>query len=85
MYIVENALQCAPQIFRLRHETFKERLGWEVVSKNDLERDEFDKLSTTIHLAEFEQDKCVSCCRLKGTAPIRVKMHAKDWRLVFLF
>ncbi len=67
MYIVENALQCAPQIFRLRHETFKERLGWGVVSKNDLERDEFDKLSTTIHLAEFEQDKCVSCCRLMPT------------------
>ncbi len=34
MYIVKNALQCAPSIFRLRHETFKERLDWEVKSEN---------------------------------------------------
>jgi acyl homoserine lactone synthase len=67
MYIVENVLQCAPQILKLRNETFSERLGWKVKSVDGQERDEFDELSTTIHLAEFEQDKCVSCCRLMPT------------------
>ena len=38
-------------MFRQRHEVFYERLGWEVPSKNGLERDEFDDDHTVYIIA----------------------------------
>ena len=39
------------QMFKLRHQIFKDRLRWDVPSDGGLERDQFDELNPTYVLA----------------------------------
>jgi acyl homoserine lactone synthase len=48
-------------MFRLRHRVFKERLGWDVQTRNGLEIDRFDELDP-VYLMAFDQSE-----RLVGT------------------
>lgn len=48
-------------IFRVRHETFIERLGWDITSTNGMERDRFDDLAP-YHIAIKPQDSGVVGC-----------------------
>ena len=54
-------------MFRLRHRIFKERLGWEVNSREGLERDVFDLFSPIYLLARDEMNKVVGTWRLMPT------------------
>ena len=54
-------------MFRLRHRIFKERLGWEVNSREGLERDVFDLFSPIYLLARDEMNKVVGTMRLMPT------------------
>lgn len=49
------------QIHRLRHETFVERLDWEVDSSNGIERDRFDELDA-VHIAVCSTSGQVDGC-----------------------
>ncbi|MFT7008193.1 MAG: N-acyl-L-homoserine lactone synthetase [Colwellia sp.] len=54
-------------VYRLRNDTFKTRLGWEVSSENGLEKDGFDKLDVC-HIAMTDQkDHVVGCWRALPT------------------
>ncbi|MBA6257667.1 MULTISPECIES: acyl-homoserine-lactone synthase [unclassified Colwellia] len=54
-------------VYRLRYDTFKTRLSWEVNCENGLEKDEFDKLDVT-HIAMTDQnEKVVGCWRALPT------------------
>lgn len=48
-------------ILKLRHETFIERLDWEIPSENGRERDRFDDLAPH-HIAVTDQDGAVKGC-----------------------
>lgn len=52
------------QMFRLRYRVFKERLGWEVQTIGDEERDEFDLLDPVYILILNQDEDVVGCWRL---------------------
>jgi N-acyl-L-homoserine lactone synthetase len=55
------------QIFKLRNETFKQRLGWEVKTENGMEKDNFDKLNVS-HIAMTDNsDSVIGCWRALPT------------------
>lgn len=54
-------------VFRIRHEVFKVRLNWEVVSEDGLERDEFDDLSPLYLHAMDTETGAEGCFRLLPT------------------
>jgi N-acyl-L-homoserine lactone synthetase len=49
------------QIFQLREQTFKQRLGWEVSSQDGLEKDNFDRLDVS-HIAMTDNENNVMGC-----------------------
>ncbi|PML77791.1 acyl-homoserine-lactone synthase [Enterovibrio norvegicus] len=49
-------------IFRLRHRSFLERLGWEVDSTQDMESDNFDEMDQTSYVALTEENQEVIGC-----------------------
>ena len=61
---------CRPllrQMFRLRYRVFKERLGWDVQTIGDEERDEFDLLDPVYILVLNDDDDVTACWRLLPT------------------
>lgn len=55
------------QVFHLRDEVFRHRLGWEVGGKNNREVDGFDRPDTT-YIVHFNEDGRVDgCLRLLST------------------
>jgi len=61
------------QMFKLRHQIFKDRLRWSVPSDGRLERDEFDDLNPTYVLA-LDDDTVVGCWRmLPTTGPTMIR------------
>ena len=61
-------------MFRLRDEIFHKRLGWEVLSRNGLERDNFDDLKPVYLIAKRDGRKVRGCTRiLPTTGPYMLK------------
>jgi len=56
-----NNAQILNNIFKLRHEVFHDRLGWEVNSNNGIETDNFDELDV-VHIAMKNNDEEVIGC-----------------------
>lgn len=56
-----NHLNIVNGVYRLRHDTFIDRLGWEINSENGMERDSFDDLNP-YHIAIHDQQGDVSGC-----------------------
>ncbi len=56
-----NNDQVLNNIFKLRHEVFYDRLGWEVNSNNGIEKDNFDDLDV-VHIAMKNNDEDVIGC-----------------------
>ncbi|USD36529.1 MULTISPECIES: acyl-homoserine-lactone synthase [Ferrimonas] len=55
------------QVFKLRNETFKQRLGWEVSCEDGLETDNFDALQVS-HIAMTDHnDSVIGCWRALPT------------------
>jgi acyl homoserine lactone synthase len=54
-------------MYRLRHRVFKERLRWDVQSKNGMERDEYDDLDAAYLLAYDDSDTLRGTWRLLPT------------------
>ncbi len=54
-------------MYRLRHEVFHERLGWEVTDDNGMEHDEFDRANPVYVLAKGDEDEVLGCWRLLPT------------------
>lgn len=54
-------------MYRLRHEVFHDRLGWEVTTDNGMEHDEFDKADPVYVLAKGDEDEVLGCWRLLPT------------------
>ncbi|MCL5668878.1 MAG: GNAT family N-acetyltransferase [Gammaproteobacteria bacterium] len=59
--------QTAVGMYRLRHEVFHDRLGWEVASDNGMEHDEFDEANPVYILAIEDEDEVMGCWRLLPT------------------
>ena len=55
------------EMFRLRHRVFKERLGWDVQSRNGMERDEFDDMNPAYLLAFDREERLVGTWRMLPT------------------
>jgi acyl homoserine lactone synthase len=54
-------------MYRLRHEVFHDRLGWEVTNDNGMEHDEFDHANPVYVLAKGDEDEVLGCWRLLPT------------------
>ena len=54
-------------MYRLRHEVFHDRLGWEVTNDNGMEHDEFDHADPVYVLAKGDEDEVLGCWRLLPT------------------
>ncbi len=54
-------------MFRLRHQIFHERLGWDVNSENGMERDEFDDLNP-VYMVAREGIEVEGCWRILPTS-----------------
>jgi len=62
------------QAWRLRHQVFRETLGWSVKSLNQLEIDQFDR--TALHCVAVEQDVVVGYWRsLQTTEPYLLEQY----------
>ena len=59
--------QTAVGMYRLRHQVFHDRLGWEVTSDNGMEHDEFDRANPVYVLVRDDDDEIVGCWRLLPT------------------
>lgn len=55
------------EMFRLRHRVFKERLGWEVKSRNGLEIDDYDTAEALYLLAYDDSEQVAGTWRLLPT------------------
>ena len=62
-------------MFKLRHEVFSERLGWDVLSENGMERDAFDELPEARYIVGHTDDGRVDACwrLLPTTGPYMLK------------
>lgn len=58
--------QTTTAMYRLRHDVFHDRLGWDVVSDNGMEHDEFDELDPVYVLAKRDLE-VRGCWRLLPT------------------
>lgn len=59
--------QVLASMFRLRHRVFKQRLDWEVPSRDGMERDQFDD-ARPVYLAYHGEDgEVIGCVRLLAT------------------
>lgn len=54
-------------MYRLRHEVFHDRLGWDVTSDNGMEHDEFDEASPVYVLASGDENEVLGCWRMLPT------------------
>ena len=54
-------------MYRLRHDVFHDRLGWEVTTDNGMEHDEFDHADPVYVLAKGDEDEVLGCWRLLPT------------------
>jgi len=54
-------------MYRLRHEVFHDRLGWDVTSDNGMEYDEFDEANPVYVLVKNEENEVQGCWRLLPT------------------
>lgn len=54
-------------MFRLRHSVFHDRLGWDVSSESEMERDEFDQCNPVYTLVKGDSQKVEGCWRLLPT------------------
>lgn len=54
-------------MFRFRHKVFYERLGWEVPSRDGIERDEYDELNPVYIVAKNRASEIEGCWRLLPT------------------
>ena len=59
--------QVLSSMFRLRHRVFKERLDWDVPSRNGLEHDQFDEEEPVYLAYHGETGDVVGCVRLLAT------------------
>lgn len=59
--------QAAVGMYRLRHQVFHDRLGWDVNSDNGMEHDEFDRANPVYVLVKGADDEVLGCCRLLPT------------------
>ncbi|CAH1387807.1 acyl-homoserine-lactone synthase [Candidatus Nitrotoga sp. M5] len=59
--------QTALGMYRLRHEVFHDRLGWDVNSDNGMEHDEFDEANPVYVLVKNEGNEVQGCWRLLPT------------------
>lgn len=59
--------QAAMGMYRLRHEVFHDRLGWDVTSDNGMEHDEFDEANPVYVLARGDEDEVLGCWRMLPT------------------
>ena len=59
--------QAAEEMYRLRHEVFHDRLGWEVTSDHGMEHDEFDHANPVYVLARGDENEVLGCWRLLPT------------------
>jgi acyl homoserine lactone synthase len=59
--------RAATGMYRLRHEVFHDRLGWEVTTDNGMEHDEFDRADPIYMLAKGDEDEVLGCWRLLPT------------------
>jgi N-acyl-L-homoserine lactone synthetase len=55
------------QVFKLRHETFIDRLDWEITSTQGMERDQFDDLDAFHIAVKTAGDEVVGCWRALPT------------------
>jgi len=78
IYFQENTFNANPEvldnIFKLRHNTFIERLGWEINSDQGRERDQYDDLKP-FHIAVENTDQVQGCWR---ALPTQGKYMLKD-------
>src|SRR5687768_18329785 len=74
-------------MYRLRHEVFHDRLGWEVTTDNGMEHDEFDHADPVYVLAKGDEGEVLGCWRLlpttgpnmlKDTFPQRSEEHTSE-------
>lgn len=63
----EKHLDVINDVYRLRHETFIERLGWNISSNNGMERDSFDELNPFHIAVKNEQGGINGCWRALPT------------------
>ena len=54
-------------MYRLRHEVFHDRLGWDVTSDNGMEHDEFDEANPVYVLARGDENEVLGCWRMLPT------------------
>ncbi len=59
--------QAAMGMFKLRHEVFRDRLGWDVNSEDGMEQDEYDQAAAVYVLVKADDDDVVGCWRLLPT------------------
>ncbi len=59
--------QAAMGMYRLRHEVFHDRLGWDVTSDNGMEHDEFDEANPVYVLVRDDENEMLGCWRLLPT------------------
>lgn len=57
----------AEQMYRLRHQVFHQRLGWDVKSENGLEQDQFDDVDSVYMVATDDDDRVCGGWRLRPT------------------
>jgi acyl homoserine lactone synthase len=55
------------RIYKLRHEVFHGRLGWDIISDHGMEHDFFDKLNPIYVLARGDSNEIEACSRLLPT------------------
>ena len=54
-------------MYKLRHEVFHDRLGWEVSSDNGMEHDVFDEVDPVYVLVRGDRQQIIGCWRLLPT------------------
>ncbi len=59
--------QAAIGMYRLRHDVFHDRLGWDVASDEGMEHDEFDEANPVYVLVRDDNDEVLGCWRLLPT------------------
>ncbi len=55
------------KMYRFRHKVFYERLGWDVVNENGIERDFYDELNPIYMIARNYRNEVEACSRLLPT------------------
>lgn len=77
------------EIFRLRHRSFLERLGWEVTSTEQMECDDFDRSGASYVALKGQNNDVVGCWRalptqgrymLKDVFPNSCKASPRQWK-----